>query len=123
MGTAERRLAIYKLLCRRRHETIENIASEFAVSERTVRRDIEILSLSEPIYTVAGRYGGGVYVVEDYYSDNLYITQEEEQVLGSIYEFLDKIDAQKTMEKEITILKKIITKYSKPKLNKEKKYE
>lgn len=123
MGTAERRLAIFKLLCRRRHETIENIASEFAVSERTVRRDIEILSLSEPIYTVAGRYGGGVYIVEDYYSDNLYITQEEESVLSDIYDFLENSEAKKSMEKEINTLKKIIIKYSKPQLKKEKKYE
>lgn len=88
-----------------------------------MRRDIEILSLTEPIYTVAGRYGGGVYIVEDYYSDNLYITQEEEHVLSAIYDFLENSDTKNSMEKEINILKKIITKYSKPQLKKEKKYE
>ena len=53
-----------KLLCRRRSETIRNLAFEFEVSERTIRRDIDILSLNEPIYTQVGRYGGGVYVEE-----------------------------------------------------------
>ena len=64
MGTAERRYEIMKILCRRRYETIRNLASEFGVSMRTVQRDIESLSRTEPIYTQFGKYGGGVYVVE-----------------------------------------------------------
>lgn len=66
MGTAERRHAILRVLCRRRHETLANLAAEFGVSERTIRRDIEILSLTEPLYTQPGRYGGGVYVTDGY---------------------------------------------------------
>ena len=62
MGCAERRQEILKILCRRRHETVANLAFELCVSERTIRRDIETLSLSEPIYTQTGRYGGGVYI-------------------------------------------------------------
>ncbi len=58
-GTAERRVEIMKKLCRRRKDTIGNLAHELGVSERTVRRDLEALSLSEPIYTQSGRYGGG----------------------------------------------------------------
>ena len=60
MGTAERRRQMMLLLCRRRHETMRNLASEFGVSERTIRRDVEALSCTEPIYTQPGRYGGGV---------------------------------------------------------------
>ena len=54
MGTAERRYEIMKILCRRRYETIRNLASEFGVSMRTVQRDIEALSRTEPIYTQLG---------------------------------------------------------------------
>lgn len=36
---------------------------EFEVSERTISRDIEELSLTKPIYTKSGRYGGGVYIL------------------------------------------------------------
>ena len=61
MGTAERRYEIMKILCRRRYETIRNLASEFGVSMRTVQRDIESLSRTEPIYTQTGKYGGGVF--------------------------------------------------------------
>ena len=59
LETAERRIAILKLICRRRFETIANLAYEFDVSERTIRRDIEFLMRTEPIYTQPGRYGGG----------------------------------------------------------------
>lgn len=40
MGTAERRRKMMKILCRRRYETIGNLASEFGVSMRTIQRDI-----------------------------------------------------------------------------------
>ena len=56
MGTAERRYEIMKILCRRRYETIRNLASEFGVPMRTVQRDIETLSRTEPIYTQFGKY-------------------------------------------------------------------
>lgn len=114
METSERRTAILKLLCRRRYETIKNLAEEFDVSERTVRRDIEILSLSEPIYTQAGRYGGGVYVMDDYYMDRMYFRDFESQIL---YKLLDCVENQKKCvlsHTETAALKKLIADYSKP---------
>ena len=80
MGTAERRKEIMKILCRRKHETVKNLAFEFGVSERTIRRDIEILSLTEPIYTQTGRYSGGVYVVEDYLMYQIHMTEKESEI-------------------------------------------
>jgi len=81
MGTAERRCEIMKVLCRRRHETIYNLACEFGVSTRTIQRDIEILSATEPIYTQSGRYCGGVYVVDGYSVDRMYMDNAEIDVL------------------------------------------
>ena len=52
MRPNERRAAIFDALCIRRHDTVENLASEFGVSEKTIRRDIEELSCSYPIETV-----------------------------------------------------------------------
>ena len=63
MNITERRNSLLKALHRRGHDTIQNLAIEFDVSERTIRRDITELSLYEPIYTMPGRYGGGVYVL------------------------------------------------------------
>ncbi len=92
MGTAERRSRILKLLLKRRNETITNLADEFGVSERTIRRDIEILSLDAPLYTQCGRYGGGVYVVEGYYPDKPYISAGESELL---YKLIDMAASKK----------------------------
>lgn len=63
----ERRQQILSLLCQRRKDTVGNLATELDVSERTIRRDIEALTLSYPIETICGRYGGGVKIA-DWYS-------------------------------------------------------
>lgn len=112
MGTAERRKAIMKILCRRRHETIRNLASELGVSERTIRRDIEVLSFSEPIYTQTGRYCGGVYVVDGYSIDRMYVTEEEERILHKLRHIAQQQCLLTTQELNIFI--KLIENYSKP---------
>ena len=63
----ERRQKILEILCVRRQETMENLAQEFNVTTRTIRNDIEELTLAHPIETVRGRYGGGVRVADGYY--------------------------------------------------------
>lgn len=67
MGQIERRQELLEVLCRRRHDTYDNLAHEFHVSKMTIRRDIAALMCSYPIETVCGRYGGGVRVVDGYY--------------------------------------------------------
>lgn len=114
MGTAERRYEIWKILCRRRYETIRNLASEFGVSMRTVQRDIEALSRTEPIYTQCGKYGGGVYVVEGYSMDRMYMNESELDVLKKLYIAADGNDAILT-DDEKKRLRLLISKYSKPK--------
>ena len=64
MGAAERRQQILELLCQRRKETVSNLAAELGVCERTIRRDIETLTLQYPVETVCGRYGGGVKLAD-----------------------------------------------------------
>jgi predicted DNA-binding transcriptional regulator YafY len=64
MGPNERRMEIIEALCRRRQDTMANLAAEFGVSVRTIKNDIDILSLSYPIETIRGRYGGGVRHLE-----------------------------------------------------------
>ena len=60
---------IIDLLCQRRSDTVQNLASELGVSERTIRRDIEELTLTYPLETVRGRYGGGVRMADWYFQD------------------------------------------------------
>ena len=51
----ERQDAIVQILCMRRQDTIGNLAQEFHVSVRTIKYDIEELTLAYPIETVRGR--------------------------------------------------------------------
>ena len=88
MEGAERRRTLMEILCRDRHGTIGCLARELGVSERTVRRDIERLSMKEPIYTQAGRYGGGVYVIDGYFMPKQALSQRELCVLKKIYGIL-----------------------------------
>ena len=115
MGTAERRREIMKILCRRQHETMCNLASEFGVSIRTIQRDVEALSLTEPIYTQTGKYNGGVYILEGYSIDRMYMTETEISVLKKLYISSNKNVLLLTKD-EKKILEGIISQYSKPKL-------
>ncbi len=69
MSANERRKQILDLLCQRRRDTVQNLATEFGVCERTIRRDIEELTLTYPLETVRGRYGGGVKMADWYFQD------------------------------------------------------
>ncbi|MBQ8415772.1 MAG: HTH domain-containing protein [Clostridia bacterium] len=119
MGPTERRYEIMKILCRRRCETIRHLASEFGVSMRTIQRDIEALSGTQPIYTRFGKYGGGVYVVEGYSMDRMYMTTAELDVLQKLYLAANE-DVQLLTVAEKNRLRLLISQYSKPK-NKSKK--
>lgn len=56
---AERLLSVLMLLRSRGRMTAADLATELEVSERTVLRDIEALSLSGvPVYSERGRHGG-----------------------------------------------------------------
>lgn len=109
-----------KHLCKRRHDTIENLAFEFDVSTRTIRRDIDTLSISEPIYTQTGRYGG-VYVMDGYYIGQLYMSDEEINVLKKLHS--SKVIQNLLKNDELKTLEHIIDDYSKPKKQKGEKYE
>ncbi len=117
MGTNERRNAILKALCRRRYETIGNLAEEFEVSERTIRRDIEILSYTEPIYTQSGRHAGGVYVVDGYHMDRMYMSEDEIALLQKIKNAAHTNNSGFLLPGEQKTLERMIYSYSKPRNN------
>ena len=71
MTPSERRDAIIDALCKRRQDTIANLAHEFGVSVRTIKYDIEELTLAHPIETIRGRYGGGVRIADGYYAGQI----------------------------------------------------
>lgn len=115
MGTVERRMNILRTLCRRRHETIPNLACEFGVSKRTILRDIEMLSATAPIYTQCGRHGGGVYVMENYSMDRMYMHESELEVLHKLEALAEQGTVCNLNKREKEVLRTIISQYTKPK--------
>ena len=81
MDAVERRQQILELLCQRRKDTMQNLAAELGVSERTIRRDVEILTRSYPLDTVCGRYGGGVRVADWYHLDRQRMSPKQTALL------------------------------------------
>lgn len=108
-GPIERRLAILERLCERRYDKIRNLAREFNVSERTMRRDIQYLSISYPIYTMTGNetQGGGVHVVEGYHMRRKYLNPHQEKMLEAL--------SEKVSEEERRVIYEILDTFSIPK--------
>ena len=84
MSPNERRQSIWQSLCRSRHETIQNLAMEYQVSPRTIRYDINILTLSHPIETIRGRYGGGVKLADWYQPSRKTLSLEQIALLKKV---------------------------------------
>lgn len=84
MRPNERRELLLESLLQRREDTIDNLASEFGVNERTIRRDIELLTSSYPLETIRGRYGGGVRVADWYRQGRRHLTSEQAALLGKL---------------------------------------
>lgn len=94
MRPNERREALLKVLCRRRQDTVENLATEFDVSVRTIKYDIEELTLTHPIETIRGRYGGGVKVADGYYIGRRYLKPSQRELLLRLQDGLSEKDAE-----------------------------
>lgn len=93
MTASERRNAILEVLCLRRFDTLDNLAFEFKVSRRTIRYDIELLSLSYPIYTVQGN-GGGIHVDENYRTGKPFLKEGQRELLERLLPSLEGEDAE-----------------------------
>ena len=118
MTVEERRQKIIRILYRRGHETISNLAQELGVSERTVLRDIYMLSEKEPIYTQTGRYSGGVYIMPEYYPSAFYFKDHELQILQQIVVIVEGYCKEKTDNSVLKQFRDLIANYTKPKYKK-----
>ena len=105
LRTTERRISVLHILCERRKETMDNLAFELGVSRNTIQRDIEVLSLSFPIYTSQG-VGGGVCVVDGFRLGMKYLTDTQCELLERL------LETQEGETKEI--LHSIIKTFKKP---------
>ncbi len=79
MEASERRFEIIRHLCIYRYEKITVLANMFAVSKRTIQRDLYKIetSLRVPLLTKSGKYEGGVYIAGNYTFDRMYMDEDE----------------------------------------------
>ena len=96
MKAAQRQQEIINILASRGQETIPHLAAELDVSERTIHRDITELSAAYPIVTMAGRYGGGVKLMDGYRKSRKFLTKEQIELLQRLVPDLEGKD-QKTL--------------------------
>ncbi|MGN0542244.1 MAG: HTH domain-containing protein [Acutalibacteraceae bacterium] len=80
----ERREVILEILSYRRFETMNNLACELNVSRRTIQNDIVELSSFAPLYTVRGRYGGGVHLTQGFYWYRRCLSNEQKKALTDV---------------------------------------
>ena len=92
----ERRRLMLEFLSDRRQATLEELALEFSVSKMTVRRDIDVLTCSAPIFTVQGG-GGGIRVADGWYIGRRYLHKDQEELLKQLMNGLQP-EQQKTMQ-------------------------
>ena len=100
--------------------TVKELAQRLGVSERTILRDIEILSLTKPIYTVGGR-GGGVYILDTYNANRIYMKQCDSDLLNKIIFDIEHTGSCSLSSSEIGSLKELVAFYSEPKYVKGKR--
>lgn len=93
MKAIDRRNAIVDILCKRKQAHVNNLAFELQVDRSTILRDIELLSLSYPIYTVSGN-GGGVFIDDNYRLRSSKLSAEQVSVLEKAMATLSIKDSQ-----------------------------
>ncbi len=103
----ERRRELLGILIDRREEMVENLAFEYGVTERTIRRDLEELGRYYPVFTKQGK-GGGVYIAKGFVLGRKYLNAKQQELLERLSVRLDGDDL-KTM-------KSILKVFSAPKI-------
>ena len=104
MSPNERRNNIYAELRAQRHLTINYLAEKYSVNEKTIRRDIDELTLTYPIETVRGRYGGGVKLSDWYHPTRTTLCPEQVALLKKLAPSLQGDD--------LAVLNSILTQFA-----------
>lgn len=111
MNTAERRERLIRILVLRGHATLGELAMELEVSERTIMRDVDALSITIPLFTVAGRYGG-IYIDKNFLKNKPYLKDHEITLLKKILNDIEQTSVCSLNDDELKLLKEIIFVYS-----------
>jgi len=107
MSPIERRQMILEYLSDYRKATYRELAEQFHVSKNTIVTDIEELTCSAPIYTVAGKYGG-IRVADGWYIGRRYLHDDQEALLRKLLPGLQPEDQD--------MMQSILDAFAKPKV-------
>lgn len=113
METYERRTQIWEKLRIPRKDTIANLAKEFEVSKQTIRRDIDALSREHYIFTLPGRYTGGVFVGDNVGKSTCFSETEVEALL-KILDYINQDTQDIFTENEKKFFEKFIYSHFNP---------
>ncbi len=113
--TTERIFDMMKYLCQVRYSPMPKLADKYGVSVRTIKRDIDVLGSLIPLRTKLGRYEGGVYVMEGYRWDRIYMSEEDTALLVKIRNAGQRQEKLILNQESVEHLTKIISNYSIPK--------
>ena len=84
MSANERRAEIIRIMVARRQESMQVLASELGVTDRTIRADILALTAEYPLETVRGN-GGGVRIADWYHPHKNILSKEQISVWNSCF--------------------------------------
>ena len=93
MSANERRSEIIRILMDGNKRTMSFLAANFDVNIRTIRRDIESLSVDYPLCTLQGN-GGGVMLIEHRHLHKRILSQEQIKALQTAIRTSDSETAE-----------------------------
>lgn len=95
MNAMERRCQIVEILCDTKMRVkMRDLASRFNVSVRTIRTDVDFLSITYPIETTRGRYNGGISFIEGYSPKRPRLTLVQRDFLYRVMKLVSKSDQE-----------------------------
>ncbi len=104
----ERRIAILRDIYRMGEVTASVLAHKYGVSKRTIMRDIDYLSLNNPILMTRGR-GGGIRLLKSDYVESVRKRELNQAVLEKIIEQHQERGWCKLDGTEVTRLMRVLT--------------
>lgn len=92
MTPASRRENLIDILVERGSEKASVLAVELEVSVDTIYRDVNKLSSDYPIYTLQGKFTGGIFIEDGYRRNRKFLSREEKAALERAIDNASKED-------------------------------
>jgi len=107
-----RLLEIVYILLNQKNTTAKQLAERFSVSQRTIYRDIDALSLAGiPVYTEKGKGGGISLLPEFVLSKSILSDKEQNEILSSLQGLtnMGTVDSDHALQKLSAVFSKSVT--------------